>query len=220
MGGSRKPVNSDATRPDDVQADDDGPADDWGGWDPNDHEEFWVRVAAIDLASHDGEDAGDARCRAYGLRDRVHLGRVRDTFDRYFGQSPEFAEAALRARSRAAPVLDASAPTKGVEPAPQAAASPSSTASGVTPDTDAAPCTLERYAELGGAQAAWVREGRDVDALLQQQFGINALDWTNYRAYWTTRIGGDYRIGLRHDELRAHAEQEYLAQVGPSEVDV
>ncbi|MBA3459077.1 MAG: hypothetical protein H0T46_03885 [Deltaproteobacteria bacterium] len=76
------------------------------------------------------------------------------------------------------------------------------------------PCTLERYAEIGGAQSAWTQQGRDVNQLLQQQFGMNALDWSNLSQYWSARIAGDYRVGLRYSELQTQFEEQYKAQGG------
>src|SRR5690606_30259746 len=73
----------------------------------------------------------------------------------------------------------------------------------------AEPCSLERYAEIGGAQSAWAQQGRDVNAMLAQQFGISALDWSNMSQYWSAKIAGDYRVGLRFSELQTHYEQAY-----------
>jgi hypothetical protein len=78
----------------------------------------------------------------------------------------------------------------------------------------AAPCTLERYAEIGGAQSAWAQQGRDVNAMLTQQFGMNALDWSNLSQYWSAQLSSDYTIGGRYTELMEHYTQQYLAAGG------
>jgi hypothetical protein len=79
---------------------------------------------------------------------------------------------------------------------------------------NAEPCTLERYAEIGRARSAWAHEGRDVDQLLQQQFGMTALDWSNASQYWSARIAGDYHLGLRYSELQSQLEESSKAQDG------
>src|SRR5580704_10098386 len=53
------------------------------------------------------------------------------------------------------------------------------------------PCTLERYAEIMGAQSAWAQQGRDVNSMLQKQFGMTAIDYSNVSQYWSAKIGGD-----------------------------
>src|SRR6476659_1154634 len=71
--------------------DQDSEADDWGGWNPHDHEEFWYRLKQIEKAGNDnGDDACDAKCRELGLQDWRHMTRVRDTFNRHFGHTHEF----------------------------------------------------------------------------------------------------------------------------------
>lgn len=85
------------------------------------------------------------------------------------------------------------------------------------------PCTLERYAEVGGAQSAWAQQGRDVNAMLQQQFGMNALDWSNISQYWSAQFMADYRIAARYGELSDYYTKQYLAQAagGPdSDIDI
>ncbi len=72
------------------------------------------------------------------------------------------------------------------------------------------PCTLARYAEIGGAQSAWEQQGRDVNTMLQQQFGVNAIEWSNLRQYWSAKIAGDYRIGLQCTEMQTKYEEQYL----------
>lgn len=82
------------------------------------------------------------------------------------------------------------------------------------------PCTLERYAEIMGAQSAWAQQGRDVNAMLAQQFGMTAIDWSNISQYWSAKIGGDYRVAVRLGELQTHYEQQYMAQGGNFDSDL
>ena len=75
-------------------------SDDWGGWDPNDVDAFWDRVHAIEAAGNQGDDELEAALHQHGLRDKAHFDRVRDTFGAHHGSSPDFAQAALDARTR------------------------------------------------------------------------------------------------------------------------
>lgn len=294
--------------PEDVDDDagDDGEADDWGGWNPNDHEEFWYRLKAIELAGNQGgDDACDAKCREFGLRDWSHMQRVRETFNRHFGHMHEFVQAAMNANSRAAREQFAGAaaanshllePVEGIDLKTYAftqaraasigndmgkwgqilaesgldqakwervsaewnrrmsgqagdqnatmavvmeygkyfgmagqgqfgaAAAANAGQAGILNQgqgaTGAAPMSLERYAEIGGAQAAWAQQGRDVNAMLQQQFGMNALDWSNASQYWSAKIGGDYRVGLQYADLMQKYQAQYSAGGGGHDDDL
>src|SRR5687768_2908515 len=70
--------SDDDSSDDDSSSDDDGEVDDWGGWDQRNWEEYWYRLKNIEQAGNDnGDDACDAKCREYGLRDWAHMQRVR-----------------------------------------------------------------------------------------------------------------------------------------------
>lgn len=285
---------------------DDSEADDWGGWNPNDHEEFWYRLKKIEKAGNDnGDDAADAKCREYGLRDWSHLTRVRETFNRHFGHLHEFIQAAMNAGNRQAredfggaaaanpAILE---PVEGVDIKIYATTQARAMTvgndmskwhailaeqgmdqakwdrvntewqrrmSGQAGDMNATmalmteygkyfgqagqggygaaaaanagvagnqnhgqgavggdPCTLERYAEIGGAQSAWAQQGRDVNAMLQQQFGITALEWSNLSQYWSAKFAGDYRIAVKYGDLQTHFEKQYMAQGGNFDSDL
>jgi len=285
-------------------------ADDWGGWDPNDHVGYWYRLKAIEMAGNQGGDeACDAKCRELGLHDYSHMQRVRDTFHKYFGESHEFMQAAMQANTQQARETHASAasqnqelfaPVEGVDlqryagtqaraatigtdmskwsailaevgmdqakwervsaewnrrmsgqasgdmnatmallteygkyfgQAGQgqygASAAANAGVAGNLNDGSGAvggePCTLERYAEIGGAQSAWAQQGRDVNAMLQQQFGMTALDWSNISQYWSAKFMADYRIAARYGDLMTHYTQQYMAAGGggaDSDIDI
>ncbi len=291
---------------DDDSSSDDGEADDWGGWNPNDHEEFWYRLKAIEMAGNNGgDDACDAKCREFGLRDWSHMQRVRDTFNRHFGHMHEFMQAAMNANSRAAREQFGAAaaanshllePVEGIDMKTYAftqaraasvgndmgkwagilaengmdqakwervSAEWNRRMSGQAGDQNATmavvmeygkyfgmagqgqfgasaaanagqagiqnygqgatgpePCTLERYAEIGGAQSAWAQQGRDVNQMLQQQFGMTALDWSNLSQYWSAKIAGDYRIAMQIGDLQTKYEAQYKAQGGSFDDDL
>lgn len=294
------------TSDDDSSSDDDGEADDWGGWNPNDHEEFWYRLKAIELAGNNGgDDACDAKCREFGLRDWSHMVRVRETFNRHFGHLHEFIQAAMNANSRAAREQFGAAaaanshllePVEGIDMKTYAftqaraasvgndmgkwnailaengldqakwervSAEWNRRMSGQAGDQNATmavvmeygkyfgmagqgqfgasaaanagqagiqnygqgatgpePCTMERYAEIGGAQSAWAQQGRDVNQMLQQQFGMSALDWSNLSQYWSAKIAGDYRVALQISDLQQKYEAQYKAQGGSFDDDL
>jgi hypothetical protein len=281
-------------------------ADDWGGWNPHDHEEFWYRLKNIEKAGNDGgDDAADAKCREYGLQNWAHLVRVRDTFNHHFGNDHAFIQAAMNAGNRMAREMmqqgAAGAPgimdpvegvtleiyattqaraasvgndmakwnqllaSQGLDQAKwervgaewmrrmsgqaydmnatmallteygkyfgmagqgqygAAAAANAGQAGTLNVGQGAVggePCTLERYAEIMGAQSAWAQQGRDVNAMLSKQFGMTAIDWSNVSQYWSAKIGGDYRIAVRLGELQTHYEQEYKAMGGNFDSDL
>jgi hypothetical protein len=291
---------------DEDQDQDDGEADDWGGWDPNNHEEYWYRLKMIEKAGNDnGDDACDAKAREYGLRDWSHMTRVKDTFHKYFGHQHEFIQAAMNAGNRqgremmgagAAANPEILLPVEGIDI--QIYATTQARAMGVGNDmgkwaailaengmdqakwdrvntewqrrmsgqagdmnatmalmteygkyfgqagqgqygataaanagvagnqnrgqgaVGAEPCTLERYAEIGGAQSAWAQQGRDVNQMLQQQFGMNALDWSNISQYWSAKFAGDYRIAVQYGDLLTKYEEQYKAQGGNFDSDL
>jgi hypothetical protein len=51
-----------------------------------------------------------------------------------------------------------------------------------------APVTLDKYAEIMGAQEAWSSQGKDVNAMLKEVFDMTALDWSNISAWWFTHL--------------------------------
>jgi hypothetical protein len=279
---------------------DDDEADDWGGWDQRNWEEYWYRLKNIEQAGNDhGDDAADAKCREYGLRDFRHMQRVRDTFSRHFGHIHEFMQAAFNANQRSAREMLGAAgnanseifePIEGVtlqtyatiqarvaggaqgdaykkllheygldearwsrvsggwtqRMSGQGVSDPNATYAllaeygkffgqagvgqhGASAAANAAnagvyqtghnapsqePCTLERYAEIMGAQSAWAQQGRDVNQMLQSQFSMTALDWSNISQYWSAKIGTDYRIGVQLGDLMTKYEQRYMAAGG------
>lgn len=285
---------------------DDEDADDWGGWDPNDWEEFWYRGKMIEKAGNDnGDDAADAKCREYGLQDWRHFTRVRETFNRHFGDQHAFIQAAMNAGNRQArEMMGAGAasnpqilePVEGISlqtyattqaraaqvgndiPAWQkmlaeqgmdqakwdrvnaewqrrmsgqagdmnatmallseygkyfgmagqgqygaAAAANAGVAGTFNTGTGAVggePCTLERYAEIMGAQSAWAQQGRDVNAMLKKQFNMSALDFSNISQYWSAKIGGDYRIAVKLGDLQTQYTQQYMAAGGSQDGDL
>jgi hypothetical protein len=298
MGG-----NEDDDDDDDVG--DSGEVDDWAGWDPHDWQTFWVRIKTIEqVANQQGDDAADAKCREYGLRDTSHMQDVSSTFYRHFGEQPAFTQACINAQNAMhretmgaaaasnqaifEPVegvslehyatTQAKAATIGGDPGKwgqilasagfdqakweRVSAEWNRRMSGQAGDMNAtmallteyskyfgqagqgqygeaaaanaanngalnagggavgaAPCSLERYAEIGGAQSAWAQQGRDVNAMLAQQFGMNALDWSNISQYWGAQLSSDYTLFDKYTPFLEHYTAQYLAAGGGGDLD-
>jgi len=66
------------------------------------------------------------------------------------------------------------------------------------------PCTWDKYNEIGGAQRAWAQSGKDVNAMLKQQFNVSAIDWSNMSQYWMARMMTD---GQKMMEMNTLQEQ-------------
>jgi hypothetical protein len=79
------------------------------------------------------------------------------------------------------------------------------------PNANAEPCTFEKYCEIMGAQSAWAKSGKDVNAMLKTQFNLTALDWSNLGSYWSTKMMSDYTIATRMNDMLTFYEQKYAA---------
>ena len=73
----------------------------------------------------------------------------------------------------------------------------------------AEPCTFEKYCEIMGAQSAWSKSGKDVNAMLKTQFNMNALDWSNLGSYWSTKMMADVSYAMRMGDMMSHYEKQY-----------
>ncbi len=73
------------------------------------------------------------------------------------------------------------------------------------------PCTWEKYNEIGGAQRAWAQSGKDVNAMLKQQFGISAIDWSNMSQYWMARMMTDGQKMMEMNTLQEQWAARYAA---------
>ncbi len=73
------------------------------------------------------------------------------------------------------------------------------------------PVSWEKYNEIGGAQRAWAASGKDVNAMLQQQFGVSALDWSNMSQYWMARMMTDPQKMMEMNGLQEQWAARYAA---------
>jgi hypothetical protein len=73
------------------------------------------------------------------------------------------------------------------------------------------PCTWEKYNEIGGAQRAWSASGKDVNAMLRQQFGISAVDWSNASQYWMAKMMSEPQKMMEMDSLQQRWAAHYAA---------
>ncbi len=91
-------------------------------------------------------------------------------------------------------------------------------AAGAAPAAGAEPCTLERYAEIQAAQTVWSQQGQDVNAMLQQVFGMTAMDWSNMGAYWSQKFMSDYTLMEKMMKIQEQYEAKYRAgSAGPDD---
>lgn len=73
------------------------------------------------------------------------------------------------------------------------------------------PVSWEKYNEIGGAQRAWSASGKDVNAMLQQQFGCSALDWSNMSQYWMARLMTEPQRMMEMNTLQEQWAARYAA---------
>lgn len=91
---------------------------------------------------------------------------------------------------------------------------------GQAPDASAAPCTLEKYAEIMAAQDAWHQQGRDVNAMLKQVFDMTALDFSNISTYWNAHIQSDYKKALELMDIKDQFMSKYKAGTTDADADL
>lgn len=73
------------------------------------------------------------------------------------------------------------------------------------------PVSWEKYNEIGGAQRAWSQSGKDVNAMLKQQFNMSALDWSNMSQYWMARMMTDGQKMMEMNDLQERWAKHYAA---------
>ncbi len=74
------------------------------------------------------------------------------------------------------------------------------------------PCTLEKYAEIMGAQSAWADDGRDIHAMLTETFGLTVTDYSDLGMYWNQRTMSDFRLAERINDLSESYRGQYRTQ--------
>jgi len=76
------------------------------------------------------------------------------------------------------------------------------------------PVPFEKLCEIQGAQTAWSETGQDVNAMLQQVFSMNALDWSNMSGWWMQKMMADPAMFEKYNQWCEHYKAQYLAQAG------
>jgi len=71
------------------------------------------------------------------------------------------------------------------------------------------PVSMEKYAEINGAMSAWAEQGADVNANLQQVFGIAPAELSKYGAYWSTKFTSDIQLMQTYGEMLEKYSQRY-----------
>lgn len=79
----------------------------------------------------------------------------------------------------------------------------------------AEPCSFEKYIEIMTAQEAWAQQGLDIGTMLQQTFGIQIVDYSNYSTYWSPKMSTDMNYINQMEPLR----QKYLAKYSGGSMD-
>jgi hypothetical protein len=75
--------------------------------------------------------------------------------------------------------------------------------SGPPAQFDGEPCSVERYAEILGAQGAWADDGRDIHRLLQDTFGITVTEYSDLGMYWNQQMMHDIQLSEQIHDLSA-----------------
>ena len=71
--------------------------------------------------------------------------------------------------------------------------------------------TFEQYAEISGAMSAWSKQGKDISAGLDRQFGMSAQDFSRISMHWSTKMQEDFSMYDRLSQLVEHYERHYLS---------
>ena len=72
--------------------------------------------------------------------------------------------------------------------------------------------TFEQYCEIMGAQQAWSAQGKDVNAMLKQEFNLTAMDFSAISSHWGPKMATDMSLGARMGQLMTEASQKYMAR--------
>ncbi|MCS6902152.1 MAG: hypothetical protein RMJ98_21240, partial [Myxococcales bacterium] len=69
--------------------------------------------------------------------------------------------------------------------------------------------SFELYCEILGAQNAWTRQGKDVNAMLKQVFNLTAAEFATASAPWSSRMMTDPSLAMRMMSLMQQGEQKH-----------
>jgi hypothetical protein len=61
-----------------------------------------------------------------------------------------------------------------------------------------------------GAQTAWSKTGKDVNAMLKQVFNMTAIDWSNASSVWMAKIMTDPNLSMRMMTLMQQGEAKHM----------
>lgn len=203
--------------------------DEWGPLRPEQYEDFEFHQFLLE------ESRGEPRrftewLRQLGYRDALQYELMRRTFTRNYAPyvgDPRMGQAQSNARQRAnqaqrAQTRAADGTSGQYAPGAPMAASAGGPMGGLgstlgglggSPGgrggAGGEPVPFERFCEIMGAQTAWSRTGRDVNAGLRQVFNLSAADWSSISAYWMSRIPTDMNLARQMTPLTQQYEQRY-----------
>lgn len=72
--------------------------------------------------------------------------------------------------------------------------------------------TFEQYCEILGAQRAWTSQGKDVSAMLKQEFNLTVSDFSAISGFWMPKLGSDTSLAMKMSGLTNAAAQKYSAR--------
>lgn len=82
-----------------------------------------------------------------------------------------------------------------------------------TPDAggapDGEPCSFDRYCEISAAMGAWSDQGFDTNAKMKEVFGIDAVGFSRYSTYWSSKMMSDMSMFTEQDKLMTKYREKY-----------
>lgn len=73
------------------------------------------------------------------------------------------------------------------------------------------PCTFEQYVDATSAQSAWAQQGKDMNAGLQEHFGIDSVGFGAWASYWGAMMAADPDTAMRFAELQSASMAKWQA---------
>jgi len=84
----------------------------------------------------------------------------------------------------------------------------------------AEPIPFEKACEIQGAMTAWSNTGKDVNAMLQSTFGMNAAEWAGANSWWMSQLMADVARFDDYNKKCAEYEKKYGGGGGDADSDL
>jgi hypothetical protein len=82
------------------------------------------------------------------------------------------------------------------------------------------PMPFDKVCEIAGALSAWGKSGQDVNTLLDQHFGMSAVDWSGVSMWWMTQMTADLRKLEVYNQRLEQWEKQYLGAPARRDQDI